>query len=155
MEGKSNLKRVLDEQLELQHQHGEIKRKYKENNELLRKFMDDSERENSKLKKRIVHMEKVIQNRIEIIQKLQNRIYQLNANSRADQKKIRMLVKNNEKKRKLLNSNAICNGWNEYALASPDGENSDEIEEEYERYAELDACWKSSEESADEVDNDN
>ena len=44
MEGKSNLKRILDEQLELQHQHGDIRLKYKENNESLRKVIDESER---------------------------------------------------------------------------------------------------------------
>ena len=53
MEDKSNLKRILDEQLELQHQHGDIRRKYRENNELLRKFIAESEQENSKLKQRI------------------------------------------------------------------------------------------------------
>ena len=211
MEDKSNLKAILDDQLELQHQHGQIKQKYKENNELLRKFMDDNERENSRLKKRIVNMEKVIQNRIEIIQKLQNQIDQLNAISKAeyrenteslrklidqseqensmlknrikiyenffqdtklrnetifllhnkivqfnveskkaDQKKIRMLVKNNEKKRKLLYSEAMK--WDEYAEKETEGEEYNQ--EKNKRFKELDACWDSSEESADEVDNE-
>ena len=154
MEDKSNLKTILDEQLELQHQHGDIRRKYRENNELLRKFIAESEQENSKLKQRIELYEKIIHNtqcRVEIIQKLQNRIFELNAKSRADQKKMRMLVKNNEKKRKLLHSEAMK--WDEYAGKEPEGE--DYTEEEYKQFEELEACWESSEESSDEVDNEN
>ena len=59
---------------------------------------------------------------------------------------LRMLVKNNAKKRKLLSTPAIVNGWNEWSLEEP------EDEEEQEAWEELETCWKSSDESADEAD---
>ena len=95
--------------------------------------MDDKENEISELKK---------QN-----EEMQRKIQKLESNSKAVQKKIRMLVRNNQKKRKLLEADGIVRGWNEYhALREPDDD------EDQERYEELEACWYSSAESADDSD---
>ena len=132
--GKKGLKRVWEERESLQKQHDEIKKRYQENNEALQKIMSEKENEISQLKKQNEEMQATIQ--------------KLESNSKADQKKIRMLIKNNEKKRKLLNSPAIVDGWNEYSLCEA------EDDEAQERWEELEACWKSSEESADESDSE-
>ena len=136
--GKKSLKRVWEEREELQEEHDKIKRRYQENNKELQKLMDDKENEISQLKKQNEEMQKMIQD-------LQKQSQKLQASSKADQKKIRMLVKNNNKKRKLLESDEIMY-WNEYALQEA------EDDEAQERYEELEACWYSSAESADESD---
>ena len=140
MENKENLKRVWEERLTLQEQHGKIKRKYQENNEVLQKLIDGKENEISELRKKNEELQIAIQ-------KLTKQNQNLEANSKVDQKKIRMLVKNNNKKRKLLDCSWIVDGWNEYALTEVDDD------EERERYEELERCWVSSDESADELDN--
>ena len=132
MESGRKLKRVWEERLELQEQHGKIKRKYQENNEAMRRLIDDKEREIDQLKKQNEEMRKMIQ--------------ELESNSKADQKKIRMLVKNNEKKQKLLSAPEIVQAWNEWSIREP------EDDEEQERWEELEGCWNSSDESADEAD---
>ena len=132
MENNKKLKRVWEERLELQEQHGKIKQKYQENNEAMRKLIDGKEQEINQLRKQNEQMRKTIQD--------------LETNTKACQKKIRMLVKNNAKKRKLLSTPAIVNGWNEWSLEEP------EDEEEQEAWEELETCWKSSDESADEAD---
>ena len=98
----------------------------------LQKIMDEKENEISQLKKQNEQMKATIQ--------------KLESNSKADQKKIRMLTKNNAKKRKLLNSPGVVDGWNEYSLC--EGED----DEAQKRWEELEACWASSEESSDESD---
>ena len=132
--GKKGLKRVWEERESLQKQHDEIKKRFQENNKALQKIMDEKENEISQLKKQNEQMKATIQ--------------KLESNSKADQKKIRMLTKNNAKKRKLLNSPGIVDGWNEYSLC--EGED----DEAQKRWEELEACWKSSEESADESDSE-
>ena len=132
MESGRKLKRVWEERLELQEQHGKIKRKYHENNEAMRKLIDDKEQVINQLRKQNEEMRKTIQG--------------LESNSKADQKKIRMLVKNNEKKQKLLSAPEIVQAWNEWSIREP------EDDEEQERWEELEGCWNSSDESADEAD---
>ena len=132
MESNRKLKRVWEERLELQEQHGKIKQKYQENNQAMRKLIEDKEQEIDQLRKLNEQMRKTIQD--------------LESNSKADQKKIRMLVKNNEKKDKLLSAPEIVQAWNEWSIREP------EDDEEQERWEELEGCWNSSEESADETD---
>ena len=129
---KENLKWVCGEQLKLQEQNGKIKPKYLENKEVL-ELLQQKLKENEEMQI--------------TIQKLQKQNQELEANSKADQKRIRMLVKNNKKKRKLLDSQAIAVGWEHYALCET------EDDEGQKRYEELEACWMSSDESADELDN--
>ena len=133
MESDRKLKSVWEERLELQEQHGKIKQKYQENNQAMRKLIEDKEQEIDQLRKQNEQMRKTIQ--------------ELESNSKADQKKLRMVVKNNAKKRKLLRLDAIVQGWNEWSMAS-DGWS----DEEHEKWYELEGCWKSSDESADEAD---
>ena len=101
----------------------------------MRRLIDDKEQEINQLRKQNEDMRKMIR--------------ELESNSKADQKKIRMLIKNNAKKRKLLRTDAIVQGWNEWTMA---GDERCLDDEEQEKWEELDACWKSSDESADEAD---
>ena len=135
MESNRKLKRVWEERLELQEQHGKIKQKYQENNQAMRKLIEDKEQEIDQLRKQNEQMRKTIQ--------------ELESSSKADQKKIRMLTKNNAKKRKLLRLDAIVEGWNEWGMA---GDERGPDDEEQEKWEELEGCWKSSDESADEAD---
>ena len=78
------------------------------------------------------------------VEKLTKKVKKLAAVSKSQKKKIRMLEKNNEKKWKLLTAEELRNmSWNEYVLTIVN-------EKEIERYEELENCWYSSEESADE-----
>ena len=78
------------------------------------------------------------------VEKLTKKVKNLAAVSKSQKKKIRMLEKNNEKKWKLLTAEELRNmSWNEYVLTIVN-------EKEIERYEELENCWYSSEESADE-----
>ena len=132
MESGRKLKRVWEERLELQEQHGKIKRKYQENNEAMRRLIDDKEQEINQLRKQNEEMRKMIQ--------------ELESKSKADQKKIRMHVRNNAKKRKLLDAGFIRDAWDVYSLEEPDDD------EGQKRWEELECCWNSSDESADEAD---
>ena len=78
------------------------------------------------------------------VEKLTKKVKNLAAVSKSQKKKIRLLEKNNEKKWKLLTAEELRNmSWNEYVLTIVN-------EKEIERYEELENCWYSSEESADE-----
>ena len=78
------------------------------------------------------------------IEKLTTRVKNLVANSKDQEKKIRTLRKNNAKKWKLLTAEELRDkSWNDYALTIFN-------EKEIDRYEELENCWYSSEESADE-----
>ena len=80
----------------------------------------------------------------ERIEKLTMRVKNLVANSKDQEKKIRTLRKNNQKKWKLLTAEELRDkSWNDYALTIFN-------EKDIERYEELENCWYSSEESADE-----
>ena len=80
----------------------------------------------------------------ERIEKLTTRVKNLVANSKDQEKKIRTLRKNNAKKWKLLTAEELRDkSWNDYALTIFN-------EKEIDRYEELENCWYSSEESADE-----
>ena len=80
----------------------------------------------------------------ERIEKLTTRVKNLVANSKDQEKKIRTLRKNNQKKWKLLTAEELRDkSWNDYALTIFN-------EKEIDRYEELENCWYSSEESADE-----
>ena len=80
----------------------------------------------------------------ERIEKLTTRVKNLVANSKYQEKKIRTLRKNNAKKWKLLTAEELRDkSWNDYALTIFN-------EKEIDRYEELENCWYSSEESADE-----
>ena len=129
--GKKSLKRVWEEREELQEQHEKVKQRYQEKNKELQTLMDDKENEISELKKQKEEMQTTIQ--------------KLESDSKADKKKIRMLVRNNQKKRKLLDSEEI-KYWQDYL------ERPIEDDEDRERYEELEACLHSSDESADESD---
>ena len=126
IESNKELKRIW---VELQ----ELKHKYQEDKEAMRKLIDDTEQDIDKLRKQNELMRKTIQD--------------FESDSKADQKKIRMLVKNNAKKRKFMSAPEIADGWLKWSMeCKPDDE------EKHERWEELDACWFSSEESADEAD---
>ena len=78
------------------------------------------------------------------VEELTKKVKNLAADSKSQKKTIRKLRKNNLKKWKLLTADELRNvSWNEYALTIFN-------EEEIERYEELENCWYSSEESADE-----
>ena len=78
------------------------------------------------------------------IEKLTTRVKNLVANSKDQEKKIRTLRKNNAKKWKLLTAEELRDkSWNDYALTIFN-------EKDIERYEELENCWYSSDESADE-----
>jgi len=78
------------------------------------------------------------------VEELTKKVKNLAADSKSQKKTIRKLRKNNLKKWKLLTAEELRNmSWNEYALTIFN-------EEEIERYEELENCWYSSEESADE-----
>ena len=80
----------------------------------------------------------------ERIEKLTTRVKNLVAISKDQEKKIRTLRKNNQKKWKLLTAEELRDkSWNDYALTIFN-------EKEIDRYEELENCWYSSEESADE-----
>ena len=79
MKSGRKLKRVWEERLELQEQHGKIKRKYHENNEAMRKLIDDKEQVINQLRKQNEEMRKMIQ--------------ELESNSKADQKKLECSLK--------------------------------------------------------------
>ena len=139
MENDRKLKRVWEKRLELEEQHGKIKQKYLENNEGMCKLIEDKELENSQLRKQNEQMQKTINN-------LKKQNYYLESKSKADQKKIRNLVKNNAKKRKLLDAEFITDAWDIYSLEESDDD------EGQKRWEELEGCWNSSDESADEAD---
>ena len=78
------------------------------------------------------------------VEELTKKVKNLAADSKSQKKTIRKLRKNNLKKWKLLTADELRNmSWNEYALTIFN-------EKEIERYEELENCWYSSEESADE-----
>ena len=78
------------------------------------------------------------------VEELTRKVKNLVADSKSQKKTIRVLRKNNLKKWKLLTADELRNmSWNEYALTIFN-------EKEIERYEELENCWYSSEESADE-----
>ena len=125
IESNKKLKRVREEPLELQEQQGNI--------------MDKELLETNQLRKENEQMQKTINN-------LKKQNSSLESKSKADQKKIRMLVKNNAKKRKLLDAGFIRDAWDVYSLEEPDDD------EGQKRWEELECCWNSSDESADEAD---
>ena len=80
------------------------------------------------------------------VEELTKKVKNLAADSKSQKKTIRKLRKNNLKKWKLLTADELRNmSWNEYALTIFN-------EKEIERYEELENCWYSSEESADEAE---
>ena len=125
IESNKKLKRVREEPLELQEQQGNI--------------MDKELLETNQLRKENEQMQKTINN-------LKKQNSYLKFKSKADQKKIRMHVRNNAKKRKLLDAGFIRDAWDVYSLEEPDDD------EGQKRWEELECCWNSSDESADEAD---
>lgn len=78
------------------------------------------------------------------IEKLTTRVQNLVTARRSQEKHIRRLRKSNKRKWKLLTAEELRDkSWNEYALTIFN-------EKDIERYEELENCWYSSEESADE-----
>ena len=129
IENNKKLKRVWEDlqeelRLELQEQH---------------RMIMDKELEINQLRKQNEQMQKAINN-------LKKQNSSLESKSKADQKKIRRLVKNNAKKRKLLDAGFIRDAWDVYSLEEPDDD------EGQKRWEELECCWNSSDESADEAD---
>ena len=125
IESNKKLKRVREEPLELQEQQGNI--------------MDKELLETNQLRKENEQMQKTINN-------LKKQNSYLKSKSKADQKKIRMHVRNNAKKRKLLDAGFIRDAWDAYSLEEADDD------EGQKRWEELEGCWNSSDESADEAD---
>ena len=97
---KVNLKRCWAERWSLQEQQIKTKQRKEE----LEKLLDEKEKENYDLKKHNEQLQTTIE-------KLQHKNSELQSNAKADKTKMRTLEKNNEKKRKLLESEAIKFAW--------------------------------------------
>ena len=97
---KVNLKRCWTERWSLQEQQIKTKQRKEE----LEKLLDEKVKDNYDLKKHNEQLQTTIE-------KLQHKNSELQSNAKADKTKLRTLEKNNEKKRKLLESEAMKFAW--------------------------------------------